>query len=260
MSGSASHARESLMDHHRRRRRLPRCRRRQLLVSVTHPLHRPVGSQDLDELHEHLPIGFQGIGDDELLRTVVATSDRTKLDARNAGALEEDDVGGAVATDANRVAVKMPRRDFAERLYERVPAGNVGRLVCEEDLYLGREVYRADLASNLLRVLLRQVADVEVIGATIRDAVYDVAANNPGHVAARIREELAPLPGERQLQQAIVVLVGQEHRVLSQPGSRPVRALTPHGDPEVQDPLCLETYVEVRRLARNEEVTCVSVL
>jgi hypothetical protein len=85
---------------------------------------------------------------------VVAAPDGTELHARDAGTLEEDDVGGAVTADAHRVAAEVPRRDLAQRFHERVVARDVGRFVREENLRLGGEVYGADLSGNLPWVLL----------------------------------------------------------------------------------------------------------
>src|SRR3712207_3453967 len=46
----------------------------------------------------------------------------------------------------------------------------------------------------------------------------------------------------------------------AQPGSRAVRALAPQVDPEVQNPLRLDAYVEIRGLARDEEIARMTVL
>ena len=113
-----------------------------------------VGSQDLDELHEHLPIDLQGIGDDELTWAVVPAAYRPELNAGDASALEEHDVGGAVASDAIWVTVEVPCGNLAEGVDERVVSGDVSRLVCKEYPRLRGEVYRADLACDLLGGLL----------------------------------------------------------------------------------------------------------
>ena len=91
-----------------------------------------VGSQDLDELHEHLPVGLKRIGDNELAWPVVPATHGPKLYAGDAGALEEDDVGGAVTTDAVRVAVEVPGGNLTEGVDERAVSGDVSRLVGEE--------------------------------------------------------------------------------------------------------------------------------
>ena len=92
-----------------------------------------VGGQDLDELHEHLPICFQRIGDNELAWAVVTATHGPELDAGDAGALEEYDIGGAVPPDAIRVAVEVPCGDLAEGVDERAVSRDVSRLVCEEN-------------------------------------------------------------------------------------------------------------------------------
>src|SRR4028119_511433 len=161
--------------------------------------HAPaVRTQDPAELHEHLSVGLQGIGDHKLAWAVVSAAHGPELDAGDAGALEEHDIGGAVTPDAARVAVEVPGGNLTEGVDERAVSGDVSRLVGEEYPRLCRQVYGSDLACDLLRILLGQVTDVEVVGAAVRDAVYDVAADDPGHVDARVRKELAPLLGERR--------------------------------------------------------------
>src|SRR3712207_7976812 len=46
----------------------------------------------------------------------------------------------------------------------------------------------------------------------------------------------------------------------SQPGPRAVGALAPQVDPEVQNPLRLDAYVEICGLARDEEIARMTVL
>src|SRR4051794_41134416 len=108
----------------------------------------------------------------------MAAADRTELDAGNTDALEVDDIGGSMSSDADRVAVEVPCRNLAEHLHKRVSPRDVGRLVRKENLHLGGEVYRADLTRYLPRVLLGQVADVQVVGCPVRDAVYHVATDD----------------------------------------------------------------------------------
>src|SRR4028118_615405 len=109
---------------------------------------------------------------------------------------EEDlDLGGGV--DRPDLARYLPRALARRGAGGR--AGGVVRLRAQEDRDLGGEVDRPDLARYLLRVLARQVADVQVVGAAVGDAVEDVAADDPGEVHARVREEVRPLGREREL-------------------------------------------------------------
>src|ERR687895_3001657 len=117
--------------------------------------------EDLDELHEHLPVGLERGCHDVLVGAVVAASDGAELDARHASPLEVDDVGGAVPPDAYRVAVVVSRGDLAQCLDVRVRAGDVGRLAAEQDLDLGGESYRAGLGDDLLPGPARGVAGVQ---------------------------------------------------------------------------------------------------
>src|SRR4028118_1628980 len=107
--------------------------------------------------------------------------------------------GRAGAAAACGVPAEVAGGALAQGLDVGVRAGDVGRLSAEEDLDLGGEVDRPDLARYLLRVLARQVADVQVVGAAVGDAVEDVAADDPGEVHARVREEVRPLGREREL-------------------------------------------------------------
>src|SRR5918995_6123238 len=94
----------------------------------------------LDELHEHLPVGLQRGCDDVLVGAVVAAADWAELDAGDTGALEVDDIRGAVSADAHGVAAEVARRDLAQGLDVGVRAGDVGRLSAEEHLDLRRRV------------------------------------------------------------------------------------------------------------------------
>src|SRR3712207_7691769 len=117
--------------------------------------------EDLDELHEHLPVGLERGGHDVLAGTVMAAPDRAELDARHAGPLEVDDVAGSVAPDADGVAVIVSRGDLAQGLDVRVRAGDVGRLAAEQDLDLGGEGHRGGLGDGLPWGLAREGAGVE---------------------------------------------------------------------------------------------------
>src|ERR687885_774668 len=124
-------------------------------------------TEDLDELHEHLPVGLQRGGYDVL--------------------------AGAVAPAADGVAVVVPRGDLAQDLDVGIRARDVSRLAAEQDLDLGRQVYGADLAHDLLRVLVRQVADVEVVGTAVGGTVQDIPADDASQVHARVGKELVSL-------------------------------------------------------------------
>jgi hypothetical protein len=91
-----------------------------------------VDSQDLDELHEHLSVGLQGIGDHKLAWAVVSAAHGPELDAGDAGALEEHDIGSAVTPDAVRVAVEVPGGNLTEGVDERAVSRDVSRLVGKE--------------------------------------------------------------------------------------------------------------------------------
>ncbi len=90
-----------------------------------------VGSQDLDELHEHLPVDLQGIGDNKLAWAVVSATHGPELDAGDASALKEYDIGGAMTTDTIRVTVEVSCGNLAEGVDERIIFGDIGRLVRE---------------------------------------------------------------------------------------------------------------------------------
>src|SRR5215216_218726 len=216
--------------------------------------------EDLHELHEHLAVGLERGGHDVLVWAVVAAPYGPELDPRHAGSLEIDDIAGAVASDADGVAAEVPRGHLAQNFDVGVRVGDVGRFAAEQDLELGGQVYGTDLADDLLRVLVRQVADVQVVGAAVGHPVQDVPADDTRQVHARVREELVPLLSKRQFGDAAVVLVGQEDRVLAEPRRRAVRALAAEGDAEVEDALGLGADVEVGGFAGDEKVANVAVL
>src|SRR3712207_5112413 len=214
----------------------------------------------MDELHEHLPVGLERGCHHVFVGAVVAASYGSELDPRHARSLEVDDIAGTVAPDAYRVSVEVSGGYLAEDLDVRVGARDVGRLAGEEDLHLCWQVYRADLADYLLRGLVGQVADIQVVGAAVGDAVYDIPADDARQVYARVGEELIPVFGEGQLDYPAVMIVGQEDRVLAEPGGRDVGALAPERDPEVEHALGLGADVEVCGLAGDQEVAYVAVL
>src|ERR671913_2283249 len=148
----------------------------------------------------------------------MSPADGTKLDTRHPSPLKVDDVARTVAAYADGVAAEVARRDLAEHLHVVVLARHVGRFAVEQDLDIGGEVHRAYLAHDLLRVLVREEADVEVVGAAVWYPVEDVPSDDARQVHARIREELTPLFCERQVGDPSVMLVGEEHGVLTQPG------------------------------------------
>ena len=123
-----------------------------------------------------------------------------------------------MAAHADWVAVEVSRRDLAERLHIGILARHVGRFAVEQDLDIGREIHRAYLTHDLLRVLVREEADVEVIRAAVRYAIEYVASDDTRQVHARVREKLAPLLYERQAGDPAVVLVCEERGVLAEPG------------------------------------------
>src|SRR5215210_2623307 len=218
-----------------------------------------VAADDLDELHDHLPVGLQRRGHDILVGTVVPPAYGTELDAGHPGPLEVDDVTGAVAAHADGVAAEVARRDLAEHLHVRVPARYVGGFAVEEDLDVGGQIHRAYLPYYLFGVLVGEEADVEVVRAAVRHAVEHVASDDAREVYARVREEIASFRGERQVVDLAVVLVGEKRGVLSQPGLGAMGALTAQRDADVEHALGLGTDVEVRRLARDQEVPGVAV-
>jgi hypothetical protein len=74
------------------------------------------------------------------------------------------------------------------------------------------------LAHDLLRVLVGEEADVEIVSAAVRYAVEYVASDDAREVHARVREKVAPLFCERQGDDLAVVLVCEERGVLAKPG------------------------------------------
>src|SRR5215211_1896256 len=143
---------------------------------------------DLDVRHEHPSVELEGGGNYVFVGSVVAAPDRAELDPWNAGALEVDDVAGAVAADAHWVAVVVALGYLAQDLYVWVRVGDVGRLAAEQDLHLCWQVEGADLAHYLVRVLVRQEADVEVVGAAVGDAIEDVTSDDTRQVHAGVWE------------------------------------------------------------------------
>src|SRR5215218_2507452 len=183
----------------------------------------------------------------------------TELDTRYPRALEVDDVARAVAAHADGVTAEVARRDLAEHLYVGVLARHVGRFAVEQDLDVGGQVHRTYLTHDLLRVLLREEADVEVVRAAVRYAVEYVPSDDPREVHARVWEKVAPLLRERQFGDHAVVLVCEKRRVLAQPGLGAVGALTTYRHADVEHTLGLGADVEIRRLARDQEVPNVAV-
>src|SRR5215213_10378201 len=183
----------------------------------------------------------------------------TELDTRYPRALEVDDVARAVAAHADGVTAEVARRDLAEHLYVGVLARHVGRFAVEQDLDVGGQVHRTYLTHDLLRVLLREEADVEVVRAAVRYAVEYVPSDDPRQVHARVWEKVAPLLRERQFGDHAVVLVCEKRRVLAQPGLGAVGALATYRHADVEHTLGLGADVEIRRLARDQEVPNVAV-
>src|SRR5215211_1234154 len=190
---------------------------------------------------------------------MVSPADGTELDTRHPRALEVDDVARAVAAHADGVAAKVARRDLAEHLHVGVSARHVGGFAVEENFDLGGEVDRAYLAHDLLGILVREEADIEVVGAAVRHPVEDVTSDNAGEIHARIREKVAPLLRERQFENLAVVLVRQKRGVLAQPGLGAVGAFAPQRHTNVEHALRPGTDMEVRRLAGDQEVTDVAI-
>src|SRR5215210_488365 len=213
----------------------------------------------MDKLDDHLPVGLQGRGHDVLVRTVVSPAYGTELDTRHPCALEVDDVARAVAAYADGIAAEVARRDLAERLHVGVPARYVGRFAVEQDLDLGGQVHGAYLPHDLLRVLVREEAEVEVVRAAVWYAVEYVASDDAREVHARVGEKVAPLFREGQVEDPAVVLVREESGVLAQPGLGTVGALTTQRHPDVEHTLRLGADMEVCRLAGDQEVSDVAV-
>jgi hypothetical protein len=94
-----------------------------------------------------------------------------------------------------------------------------------------------NLAHNLLRILVGQETDIEIVGTAVGDAVQDVAADDARQVHARVGEQRVALAGEGQLGDAAVVVVGHEDGVLAEPGRRAVGALAVEGDAKVEHAL-----------------------
>src|SRR5215203_3595840 len=122
----------------------------------------------------------------------------TELDTRYPRALEVDDVARAVAAYADGVTAEVARGDLAKHLYVGILARHVGRLAVEQDLDIGGQVHRAYLAHDLLRVLVREEADVEVVRAAVWYAVEYVPSDDPREVHAGVGKKVAPLLCERQ--------------------------------------------------------------
>ncbi len=129
----------------------------------------------------------------------MSPADRTELDTGHPGPLEVDHVARAVAAHPYRVAAEVARRDLAERLHVGVLARHVSRFAVEQDLDISGEVDRADLAHDLLGILIREEADVDIVGAAVWYPIEYVAPDDARQVHARIREELTPLFCEGQV-------------------------------------------------------------
>ena len=196
-------------DHHRgegeappvalrlRRRLVVAAGRRLLRGRLDHRrLNRPSVGERAQEGAERLPVGLQRGDRDPLLGAVVPLPDRAELDRRHPHPQEGDRVGGAVATDAHRLAVVMGARRLAQGAHEGGVAVDRRRRAGEERRHLG-----AGQAAHLLQhprgVLVGQVADVDVDHASVGHLVERVAAPDPAEIDRGAVEQLRAVPGKR---------------------------------------------------------------
>jgi hypothetical protein len=126
---------------------------------------------------------------------VVAAADGPELDRRHARLEERRRVRGAVAADRQRLVVERLGDRLAQRAHVGVGARDVrgGALEDLDDAHVG-EV--ADLGEDLGRILVGEVADVDVHAAEVRDLVEGVAALDARDVDRGPVEEVGGLPAE----------------------------------------------------------------
>ena len=126
----------------------------------------------------------------------MAAADGPELDGRDAGAQERDGVGGAVAADAHHLRAVKRSGGVAERTHEdRVRIDDRGRAKeARDDLGAGQIT---DLLEDRVRVLLRQVANVDIDDASVGHLVEGVAAEDAAEVDRRSVEELGALARKR---------------------------------------------------------------
>jgi len=121
---------------------------------------------------------------------VVTVAHRPELDRRDSRPLEADRVRGSVLTDRQPLLVGGHRgHRGSERLHERVGALDDRRRPAEDldHLRVGELAYSFE---DLLGVLVRQVADVDVDHAGVWHPVQGVTAQDPPEVDRRPIEEV----------------------------------------------------------------------
>ena len=127
---------------------------------------------------------------------MVPRTHRSELDRRHPDAEEGDGIGGAVATDAHRLPVVVPGRRRAQRLHVGGVALDRRRRAGQPGLHLD-PLQLPHLGEDLLRVLVWEVANVDVDHASVRHLVESVAADDPPQVDRRPVEELRAVSGKR---------------------------------------------------------------
>src|SRR3954447_22001987 len=215
---------------------------------------RPEALRDHDgEVDERTAVALERRDRDPLLGPVVATADRAELDRRHPGFDEADRVGGSVAADRDAVRRSALVHRLGEREHEGVVARHVRRLAVEDDLHR-RVRDRLDLREDRAHVLARQVADVDVDHAEVRDLVERVAAQDAPEADRGPVEELRRVAGERHRLDTAEDVDGLEHRVVALPRRRPVRGGARHLDAHRQHALRLDADVKVGGLPCDREV------
>src|SRR4051794_25244981 len=147
-----------------------------------------------DELGQGQAVAGQGGDRHPFVGPVVAAAARAELDGGDPGLEEGDRVRGAVAPDAEGLAVPPAHRG-AQRAHVRVGRGDDGRRPDEGPGHL--DVGDGpDLGQQVTRVLPGEVTDVNGHLAVVWDLVDDVPAVDPPEVDRGAVEELGGLAGE----------------------------------------------------------------
>ena len=210
------------------------------------------------EVDQRAPVAGQRVDRDPLVGAVMAAAGRAELDRRHARLQERDGVRGAVAPDAHRLAVGQPRRGLRERDAHTGSSADTraGGQMNERATWTSGQ--RADQGEQLARVLLREIADVDVHGAFLGHLVRRVAADDPAEVHRRPVEQLRGLQGERHRFDSPEDVDRLQHRVVAEPRRRTVRGRAEDQDPQREHALGLDADVQVGGLAGDREIADVA--
>lgn len=213
----------------------------------------------LCETDQRAPVVGQRAQRYELIRAVVAVSDRAELDGRDPLGEECGGLGTSVAADELRPFDALVSQRLVQRHHKLIVVGHVGRLALEEHLD-GDVLDLADVDEDLLGILARDEANVDVHLAGVGNLVDGVAALDAAEVDARPVEHLAALAREVHALDAAEDVVRLEHGVVAEPGRGTVRRRAADGDSQREHPLGLHPDVKIGGLAGDREVAAVAAL